>query len=42
MYPRLWEASGLSYRDLVSRLISLALERYNQHKLLKTSYSPSG
>jgi D-alanine-D-alanine ligase len=25
-YPRLWEASGLSYPDLVSRLIDLALE----------------
>ncbi len=27
MYPKLWEASGLSYRDLVDRLIDLALER---------------
>jgi D-alanine-D-alanine ligase len=27
MYPKLWEASGLSYPDLVDRLISLALER---------------
>jgi D-alanine-D-alanine ligase len=27
MYPKLWEASGLSYRDLVDRLIELALER---------------
>ena len=27
MYPKLWEASGLPYRDLVSRLIDLALER---------------
>nr|AIA17901.1 D-alanine--D-alanine ligase [uncultured bacterium] len=27
MYPKLWEASGLSYSDLVSRLIDLALER---------------
>ena len=26
-YPRLWEASGLSYRALVDRLIALALER---------------
>ena len=25
-YPRLWEASGLSYPDLISRLIELALE----------------
>jgi len=27
-YPRLWEASGLSYRALVDRLIALALERH--------------
>ena len=27
MYPKLWEASGLSYRDLITRLIELALER---------------
>ena len=26
-YPRLWEASGISYRELISRLIDLALER---------------
>jgi D-alanine-D-alanine ligase len=27
MYPKLWEASGMSYRALVDRLIELALER---------------
>lgn len=27
MYPKLWEASGLSYAKLVDRLIQLALER---------------
>ncbi len=27
MYPKLWEASGLSYRDLIDRLVELALER---------------
>ena len=27
MYPKLWEASGLPYRELVSRLIDLALDR---------------
>jgi D-alanine-D-alanine ligase len=27
MYPKLWEATGLSYRGLVDRLIELALER---------------
>ena len=28
MYPKLWEASGLKYRDLITRLIELALERH--------------
>ena len=28
MYPRMWEASGVPYAELVDRLISLALERH--------------
>ena len=27
MYPKLWEATGLSYPQLVDRLIELALKR---------------
>jgi D-alanine-D-alanine ligase len=27
MYPKLWDATGLSYPELVDRLIQLALER---------------
>ena len=27
MYPRMWEASGLAYSDLIDELIQLALER---------------
>ncbi len=27
MYPKMWEASGLSYRDLITKLIELALAR---------------
>jgi D-alanine-D-alanine ligase len=27
MYPKLWQASGIPYRELVDRLINLALER---------------
>ena len=37
MYPKLWEASGLRYRDLISRLIELALERHAERE--NTSYS---
>ena len=32
MYPKLWEASGLSYRELVDRLIELALERHDDRQ----------
>ncbi|HEX3046400.1 MAG TPA: D-alanine--D-alanine ligase A, partial [Bacillota bacterium] len=28
MYPKLWEASGISYPDLIDQLIQLAMERY--------------
>jgi D-alanine-D-alanine ligase len=37
MYPKLWEASGLSYTGLITRLIELALER--QAEKNKTIYS---
>ena len=30
MYPKLWEASGLSYPDLLDKLIDLGLERYRR------------
>jgi len=29
MYPKLWEASGVSYTELINRLLELALERYH-------------
>jgi D-alanine-D-alanine ligase len=32
MYPKLWEASGISYRDLIDRLIKLALENFPKEK----------
>jgi len=38
MYPKLWEASGIGYRELVDRLIALALERSRAERALKTSY----
>jgi D-alanine-D-alanine ligase len=39
MYPKLWEASGLSYTKLIDRLIQLALERFEEEKKLKTSFT---
>jgi D-alanine-D-alanine ligase len=38
MYPKLWEASGLSYSQLLDELIKLALENYEERRSLKTSY----
>ncbi|WP_314386390.1 D-alanine--D-alanine ligase [Pseudomonas brenneri] len=37
MYPKLWQAAGMSYSELVSRLIELALERHGLRKGLKIS-----
>ena len=37
MYPKMWEASGLSYPALVDRLITLALERHAEKQQLRTS-----
>jgi D-alanine-D-alanine ligase len=36
MYPKLWEASGISYRELIDRIIQLAIERFEREKQLKT------
>jgi D-alanine-D-alanine ligase len=30
MYPKLWQASGLPYKSLIDRLITLALERHRE------------
>ena len=35
MYPKLWEASGLSYPELLDRLIELALERHETKMKLR-------
>ena len=37
MYPKLWEASGLSYRELIDQLIELALAE--QREKQRTKYS---
>lgn len=38
MYPKLWEASGISYTELIDKLIQLAIERFEKEQKLKTSY----
>jgi D-alanine-D-alanine ligase len=33
MYPRLWQAAGVSYSELVTRLVDLALERHRERRI---------
>jgi len=30
MYPKLWEASGIGFRELIDKLIELALEMHRE------------
>lgn len=36
MYPKLWEASGLSYTDLITQIIELAIERHAKRSTLRS------
>ena len=40
MYPKLWEATGVSYPKLLDKLIELAIERAQEKKKLKVEYTP--
>ena len=40
MYPKLWEASGVPYPELLDRLIQLGLERHADKQRNRTSYAP--
>lgn len=35
MYPKLWEISGIPYKELIERLIELAFEKHRQKQALK-------
>ncbi|MCA9974439.1 MAG: D-alanine--D-alanine ligase A, partial [Anaerolineales bacterium] len=39
MYPKLWEATGVSYPELLDRLVELALARYEEKSSLQTSFT---
>jgi len=41
MYPKLWAASGLSYSELIDRLITLALERHADKQQSETTFDVS-
>ena len=36
MYPSLWKLSGIAYPDLIDRLLTLAIERKETERSLKT------
>lgn len=38
MYPKLWDASGIGYGELIDRLIELAFERHREKSRNVTSY----
>jgi len=38
MYSKMWAASGLSYTDLITNLISLAFAKYEQKRRFSVSY----
>lgn len=38
MYPRLWQASGISYPDLIDKLITLALDNFEKQNRLCTQF----
>jgi len=40
MYPKMWQASGLGYSELLDKLINLALDRHQQKKALSTEFTP--
>jgi D-alanine-D-alanine ligase len=40
MYPKLWEASGVSYPKLLDKLIELAIERHSEKSQLENTYKP--
>jgi len=42
MYPKLWEASGLSYTELLTRLVELALERAGRRGKLRREFDLGG
>jgi D-alanine-D-alanine ligase len=38
MYPKLWEASGLPYSELLDRLIQLGIKRHQKMQQIKTTW----
>jgi len=41
MYPKMWEATGIGYSELLDILIELGIERYEREKALKITARPA-
>jgi len=41
MYPMMWQQHGISFTQLISKLIDLALERHNKSKRIERDYQSS-
>jgi D-alanine-D-alanine ligase len=41
MYPKLWEASGISYQELLSKLVDLAISRHERKRTLVREFHGS-
>lgn len=39
MYPKMWESSGVSFSELISQLLDLALKKYAQDEKLKIKFN---
>ncbi len=40
MYPKMWEATGIPYSELIDILIELGVERYNKERQLRITAQP--
>lgn len=40
MYPKLWEASGMTYEQLLDKLITLGLENHAERSRISLTYTP--
>ncbi len=39
MYPKMWQASGIQYSDLITSLINLAFEKHALDNTLKRNFN---
>jgi D-alanine-D-alanine ligase len=42
MYPRMWEASGLPYTQLIDRLVELAIKRHREKERTRYFFTRPG